>query len=177
MILFFLQSRKWIHWKYNSRDIVAHWLTPSPFFPSITVLINGMMIYGFHNFQASALRLLFNKLFKLTTTKTLKLCIAGPLWREAGTSLIRGLRCGNRFHAMGSPNTLITMMSQWAWWRLRSPTSRLFTQPFIRAQIKENIKAPRHWPLCGEFTGTGEFPAQMANNAENVSIEDVIMWR
>ena len=20
-------------------------------------------------------------------------------------------------------------------------------------QIKENIKAPRHWPLCGEFTG------------------------
>ena len=26
-------------------------------------------------------------------------------------------------------------------------------QPFIRAQIKENIKAPRHWPLCGDFTG------------------------
>ena len=26
---------------------------------------------------------------------------------------------------------------------------------FIQAQIKENIKAPRHWPLCGEFTGTG----------------------
>ena len=22
----------------------------------------------------------------------------------------------------------------------------------IQAQIKENIKAPRHWPLCGEFT-------------------------
>ena len=31
---------------------------------------------------------------------------------------------------------------------------------FIQAQIKENIKAPRHWPLCGEFTGTGEFLAQ-----------------
>ena len=46
-------------------------------------------------------------------------------------------------------------------------------QPFIRAQIKVNIKAPRHWPLCGEFTGTGEFPAQMASNAENVSI----WWR
>ena len=29
----------------------------------------------------------------------------------------------------------------------------LFTQPFIRAQIKENIEVPRHWPLCGEFTG------------------------
>ena len=35
---------------------------------------------------------------------------------------------------------------------------------------KKTIKAPRHWPLCGEFTGTGEFPAPMASNAENVSI-------
>ena len=40
-------------------------------------------------------------------------------------------------------------------------------------QIKENIKAPRHWPLCGEFTGDRWIPAQMANNAENVSI----WWR
>ena len=23
---------------------------------------------------------------------------------------------------------------------------------FIQAQMKENTKAPRHWPLCGEFT-------------------------
>ena len=49
----------------------------------------------------------------------------------------------------------------------------MFTQPFIRAHIEKNIKAPRHWPLCGEFTGTGEFPAQRASNAENVSI----WWR
>ena len=34
-------------------------------------------------------------------------------------------------------------------------------------------QSSRHWPLCGEFTGTGEFPAQMASNAENVSI----WWR
>ena len=27
---------------------------------------------------------------------------------------------------------------------IKSPASRLFTQPFIQAQIKENIKAPRH---------------------------------
>ena len=38
-------------------------------------------------------------------------------------------------------------------------------QPFIQAQIKENIKGPRHWPLWGEFSA-----AQMATNAENVSI-------
>ena len=42
----------------------------------------------------------------------------------------------------------ITMTSWWARWRLKSPASRLFTRPFIRAQIKVNVKAPRHWPLC-----------------------------
>ena len=26
-------------------------------------------------------------------------------------------------------------------------------EPFIQAKIKENIKAPRHWPLWGEFSG------------------------
>ena len=51
----------------------------------------------------------------------------------------------------------ITMMSQWARWLLKS-TSRLFTQPFIQAQIKENLKAPPHWPLCGEFTGDRWIP-------------------
>ena len=34
----------------------------------------------------------------------------------------------------------------------------MFTQPFIRAQIKENSKAPRHWPLCGEFIGDQWIP-------------------
>ena len=34
----------------------------------------------------------------------------------------------------------------------------LFTQPFIRTQIKENIKVPRHWPLCGEFIGDRWIP-------------------
>ena len=38
---------------------------------------------------------------------------------------------------------------------------------------QRNIKVPRHWPLCGEITGTGEFPAQRASYAENVSI----WWR
>ena len=38
------------------------------------------------------------------------------------------------------------------------PTSRVFTQPFIQTQIKENVKAPGHWPLCGEFTGHRSIP-------------------
>ena len=36
----------------------------------------------------------------------------------------------------------ITMTSQWAGWRLKSPASRLFTQPFIRAQIKKKHQSP-----------------------------------
>ena len=54
---------------------------------------------------------------------------------------------------------------------LKSPAFRLFTQAFVQAQIKENIKAPRHRPLCEEFSG--EFPAQRASKAENV----FIWWR
>ena len=40
----------------------------------------------------------------------------------------------------------------------KSPTLRLFTQPFIQMQIKENIRALRHWPLRGEFTGDRWIP-------------------
>ena len=38
---------------------------------------------------------------------------------------------------------------------------------------KKAIKTPRHRPLWGESPVTGEFPAQRASNAENVSIR----WR
>ena len=51
----------------------------------------------------------------------------------------------------------------------QSPTSPLIALLLVQAQIKENIKAPRHWPL----RVTGEFPAQKASNAENISI----WWR
>ena len=66
-----------------------------------------------------------------------------------------------------------TVTSPWMRWRLKSPALRVLTQPFIQAQIKENIKAPCHWPLCWKFTGDRWIPAQMAGNAENVSI----WWR
>ena len=44
---------------------------------------------------------------------------------------------------------------------------------FAQAQIKENIKAPCHWPCEGNSPVTGEFPAQKASNTENV----FIWWR
>ena len=47
-------------------------------------------------------------------------------------------------------------------WRLKSLASRLFAKAFIQAQIKEE-NSPE----------TGEFPAQRASNAEDVSI----LWR
>ena len=46
--------------------------------------------------------------------------------------------------------------------------SRLF-----KAQVKEIIKAPRHWPVWGEFTG--EFPAQRAATPKMFPFDDVIM--
>ena len=51
----------------------------------------------------------------------------------------------------------------------QSSASALFTQPFIQAQIKENIKGG----FCAGNSPVTESPAQMASNAENVSI----WWR
>ena len=67
----------------------------------------------------------------------------------------------------------ITLTSQWAWLRLKSPASRLFTQPFVQTQIKK-IPATRHWGFC-EWNSplTSEFSTQRASDAENVSI----WWR
>ena len=58
----------------------------------------------------------------------------------------------------GSCRHHIIVTSKRAQWRLKSPASRLFTQLFIQAPIKEDIKAPRHWPLWGEFTGDRWIP-------------------
>ena len=45
----------------------------------------------------------------------------------------------------------IKVTSQWTRWRLKSPASRLYTQPFVQTQIKKNIKTPRHWPFSVEI--------------------------
>ena len=61
-------------------------------------------------------------------------------------------------------------------WRLKSPASISSTQPFIQAQTKENIKAPRHWPCVANSPVTNEFPAQMASNTEMFHFDDVIIY-
>ena len=73
----------------------------------------------------------------------------------------------HKMHTTFDPNHYcdVTM----GWWRLKSPAPRLFSQPFIRAQIKEDIKAPRHWPLCGEFTDDRWIPRTNGQWRGNVS--------
>ena len=43
-------------------------------------------------------------------------------------------------------------------WRFTSMLILPNTQPSIQAQIKESVKPPRHWPLCGELTGDRWIP-------------------
>ena len=61
-------------------------------------------------------------------------------------------------------------------WRLKSPASRLFAQPFVQAKIKENVKAPLHWRLWGKSTGDRWIHSQRASNTDKVSLDYVLVW-
>ena len=63
----------------------------------------------------------------------------------------------------------ITITSWWARWHPKSAASWFFTQPFIRTQIKENIKVPRRWPLWGNSPVTSVWPTQKVSDAEKNS--------
>ena len=51
-------------------------------------------------------------------------------------------------------------------------TASQITSLAVKFGCRSMKTSPRHWLLCGEFTGD-QFPAQMASNAESVSI----WWR
>ena len=67
------------------------------------------------------------------------------------------------------------MATQWTRWRLKSPASGLFTKPFVQAQIKENTKAPRHWPLWGEFRWQVNSPDKGPVTRKMFPFDDVII--
>ena len=70
----------------------------------------------------------------------------------------------------------IIVTSQWVRWRLKSPAQRLFTQLFILAQIKENIKAPRHWAFVrGVHRWPVNSPPQWPVTRKMFPFDDVIM--
>ena len=73
-----------------------------------------------------------------------------------------------RKHSRGARSIMV--MSKWARLRLKSPASWLFTQPFVQAQIKENIKAPRHWLLS-----TVNSPHKGPVTRKMFPVDDVIM--
>ena len=97
-------------------------------------------------------------------------------WKWKLTLYLKGLAdlCTHFAHA----SVVTTMTSLWALWRLKSPASQLFTQRFIQAQIKENIKASRHWPLWWEFTGDRwmvNSPLKGPETRKMLPYDDVIM--
>ena len=51
-----------------------------------------------------------------------------------------------------------------------------FLYIFFQAQIKENLKASRHWPLWGEPPLTSSFSSQRASNAEMFPFDGVITF-
>ena len=64
-------------------------------------------------------------------------------------------------------------LEQWGRCRLKSPASRLLSQPFLRRKSKKTSK-PRVTGLCeGNPPVTGGFPSQRARNVENI----YIWWR
>ena len=51
----------------------------------------------------------------------------------------------------------------------------MFAQLYIQTQIKENIKALRHWPLCGDFTGPVNSLHKWPVTRKMFPFDDVIM--
>ena len=52
----------------------------------------------------------------------------------------------------------------------------IFVEPFVQAQIKENIKPPCHCPLWGETTGDRWFPPHKGQVTRKMfPFDDVIM--
>ena len=76
--------------------------------------------------------------------------------------------CENHFEKV----SYITMRSKCGWCRLKSPSSRLLTQPFIHGPGQRNIKFLHHWPLWDEVTGDRWNPRAKGQWHANVSI-----WR
>ena len=94
----------------------------------------------------------------------------GPAAAELGHQCAYSLQ-NNRRHSSWISTYIITVTSQWAQWRLKSPASRLFAQPLV--QVQNN--APRNWPLWGEFTSERWCPHTKTRNAKMFPFGDVII--
>ena len=84
------------------------------------------------------------------------------------------IKQGNHDAAL-KDESIITETSYLVRLRLKSPALRLFIQPFIHAQIKENIKTPRHWLCEGNPPVTGDFFHKGTVTRKMSPFDDVIM--
>ena len=75
------------------------------------------------------------------------------------------------------PQKDITVTSQWVPWRLKSPASQLFVQPFVQAHINKNIKALRHWSLWGNPSVIGGFPSHKGRVTQKMFPFDEVIMR
>ena len=59
------------------------------------------------------------------------------------------------FYLMQETFLIHTAITQWALWRLKSPTTRLSVQPFVQANNKEIIRGPLfyRWPVEAPHKG------------------------
>ena len=109
-----------------------------------------------------------------TFSALLALCEENPLVTSAFPSFFRSMSWSSlKMKCSYIYDVVKKLCTKNVRWRLKSPASRLFTQPFIQVQIKKKSKLRVTDPCAGNSLLTGEFPAQMASNAENISI----WWR
>ena len=67
------------------------------------------------------------------------------------------------------------MTSWWARWRLISPASRLFPQPFIQGADQRKHQSSASLAFMGELTGDRSIPRTKCNNAEMFPFDDVMI--
>ena len=101
----------------------------------------------------------------ITESYTSVSMITHARYRWLGMLYHEGIRASN-----------ITVTSSWARWRCKAPASRLFAQPFVQEQIKENIKAPRYWPFVrGIHRWPVNSPHKGPETRKKLPLDDVIM--
>ena len=86
--------------------------------------------------------------------QTIKLRITDPLCMKFIDNGCFSLTKSSNAESVPCHGSLIHIhKSQYNDVTMSAMASLSFTQLCVQTQIKENTKAPRHWPLCGEFTG------------------------
>ena len=132
------QLNTWLQWierRQPQEDTRNIWVSGfgATYTRGFTVVV-VMLVYMLQNWAWLLVPFLSNVIYKFR--------FASSCWKGV---------CYQVIYVYVGQRSVITMTSLWTRWRLKSPASWLFTQPFIQPQITENIKALRHWPLWNKI--------------------------